>query len=529
MEDYLIKVAELVPENLRNTEVFLNIIDIFSSLISEEYDTAKTIKEAMDDLHYYNSDYTKLSYNVKIQKIKDLGFSYLLDVFELSDLELSNLLTFFTVIKAFKCRTEGFKLILDVFKVPYEYHTWDEVEPHEEMFTATLKLNLTPDSGNLTELAKKLMVLARNYTAPLTYVTIDLVEEIGYQNTYYSAGVNHSIVYDTFEITSDTYVDDSTDFQITIDTRLAYPENDPECVRFYYPLASSNYGNPVVIDWGDGIKETLSGGIYPYHDYQEPGVYSIKLKLLSENAATPRIYSAMEATDVSIRQSARKIISLDTPIKNYGSSSLYRAFYANSNLTSIHEDLFKGCSSVTDFRECFKDSGITELPQGLLSSCIALKNIQGMFYNTAITSIPENFFKNNKNISGIVNPFAYCRKLESIPADLYLIFENATSVDNCFNTCSSLNSIPSNLFSLGSKISDFSYAFFRCGALATIPEGLFSSNLKATNFSSTFRDCSSLGGKAPELWLTYPNARGRNCYENCLNLSNYNEIPDDWK
>ena len=33
MEDYIVKVAELVPENLRNTEVFSNIIDIFTDRI----------------------------------------------------------------------------------------------------------------------------------------------------------------------------------------------------------------------------------------------------------------------------------------------------------------------------------------------------------------------------------------------------------------------------------------------------------------------------------------------------------------
>ena len=257
MEDYIVKVAELVPENLRNTEVFSNIIDIFTSLVSDDYATSREIKQSFDDLHYFNSDYTKLSYAVKIQKIKDLGFSYLLDVFELSDLELANLLTFFTVIKAFKCRTEGFRLILDVFRVPYEYHTWDEVEPHEEMFTATLKLNLTPDSGNLAELAKKLMVLARSYTAPYTYVMIEVTEEICYQNTYFSAGFMHDLIYEPFEIGD--YITASSGFSMTIDTRLAYDEIDhSQNVRFYYPIATAGtYSNPVRIDWGDGNRETI--------------------------------------------------------------------------------------------------------------------------------------------------------------------------------------------------------------------------------------------------------------------------------
>ena len=492
MEDYIVKVAELVPENLRNTEVFSNIIDIFTSLVSDDYSTSREIKQSFDDLHYFNSDYTKLSYAVKIQKIKDLGFSYLLDVFELSDLELANLLTFFTVIKAFKCRTEGFRLILDVFKVPYEYHTWDEVEPHEEMFTATLKLNLTPDSGNLAELAKKLMVLARSYTAPYTYVMIEVTEEIGYQNTYFSAGFMHDLIYEPFEIGD--YITASSGFAMTIDTRLAYDEIDhSQNVRFYYPIATAGtYNNPVRIDWGDGNRETIRGGAYPYHDYAEPGEYTVILSLTDIDHVTPRIVvpsitsaSAGYEFPVEAMSTCKKITSLNTPIDKYGETTLEYAFTELTNLTYVTPSLLVHCGNVTTIAHAFEQ--IPKIPAGFLDGLASLRFADYAFYKFGGEKVPYGLFKRCLGVFSLTYAFAESPNLVEIESEFFS-FEgrsysvSASYLDYCFANCPKLSKLPEH----------FIYIYVVRGSVSA--DGIDSNWCTAGNIRlvNTFEGCKSL-------------------------------------
>lgn len=494
MEDYIVKVAELVPENLRNTEVFSNIIDIFTSLVSDDYATSREIKQSFDDLHYFNSDYTKLSYAVKIQKIKDLGFSYLLDVFELSDLELANLLTFFTVIKAFKCRTEGFRLILDVFKVPYEYHTWDEVEPHEEMFTATLKLNLTPDSGNLAELAKKLMVLARSYTAPYTYVMIEVTEEICYQNTYFSAGFMHDLIYEPFEIGD--YITASSGFSMTIDTRLAYDEIDhSQNVRFYYPIATAGtYSNPVRIDWGDGNRETIRGGAYPYHDYAEPGEYTIILSLIDVDHVTPRIVvpsitsaSAGYEFPVEAMSTCKKIVSLNTPIDKYGEKTLEYAFTELTNLTYVTPSLLVHCGNVTTIAHAFEQ--IPKIPAGFLDGLASLRFADYAFYKFGGEKVPYGLFKRCLGVFSFTYAFAESPNLVEIEPE-FLSFEKR---------------------SYSVRISYFDYCFANCPKLSKLPEHFIYIHVT-----------SHINAEGEPNWNTIGNIRLVNTFEGCKNIK---ELP----
>ena len=60
-----------------------------------------------------------------------------------------------------------------------------------------------------------------------------------------------------------------------------------------------------------------------------------------------------------------------------------------------------------------------------------------------------------------------------------------------------------------------------------IPDTVTFSTL--TNCSELFNGQSNLTGKAPRLWELAPNAIHTNCFKGCTSLSNYNEIPDDWK
>lgn len=187
MDEFLLKAQDYIPSSLRNTATFVNVAEIFDSLLSNSGESFRTNLQIYNDIMYFNKNVSKLSVEVKKAKLIDLGFDYLLTVFEPSDSELNGLLTFFNLIRALKARTEGLKLILSTFNIPYELVMWNETNPKGEIFTGTLRV--TSDIATSLDLVSKVQNLVRNYMAPLIYVTVESADEVAYQNMYFSSGV----------------------------------------------------------------------------------------------------------------------------------------------------------------------------------------------------------------------------------------------------------------------------------------------------------------------------------------------------
>ena len=70
--------------------------------------------------------------------------------------------------------------------------------------------------------------------------------------------------------------------------------------------------------------------------------------------------------------------------------------------------------------------------------------------------------------------------------------------------------------------------FENCISLKQIPADFFNNGTNITDVSSAFAGCTSLTGEAIDLWSA-GNIIGKNCYEGCTNLTNYEDIPDEWK
>lgn len=101
--------------------------------------------------------------------------------------------------------------------------------------------------------------------------------------------------------------------------------------------------------------------------------------------------------------------------------------------------------------------------------------------------------------------FLFNSKIQSIPQGFFTNCPNSTNFKDCFRGCSSLTSIPQTLFDACTKATDFSYCF---------------------------ADCTALTGTAPELWDTtkFPYVTAHEaCFRGCTGLSNYANIPADWK
>lgn len=136
-------------------------------------------------------------------------------------------------------------------------------------------------------------------------------------------------------------------------------------------------------------------------------------------------------------------------------------------------------------------------------SCLDLGELFGSCFKLT-GEIPENLFANCPNVNHFYKTFAFCQGLTgTIPEKLFINCSNVKSFNNTFSYCTSLTGISTNLFSNCQDID---------------------------SFQSTFYNCTGLIGIAPDLWNTHTKVIIKTaCFYNCNGLSNYNDIPPEWK
>lgn len=130
-----------------------------------------------------------------------------------------------------------------------------------------------------------------------------------------------------------------------------------------------------------------------------------------------------------------------------------------------------------------------------------------------LVKIAGTFLKGQHKLSTI-SFLCYQTLITEIPPNLLIDCENVTTAIQSFAVCKQLRSIPEELFRVSKKINDFRYCFQQDSAL--------------TGSTPTDED----GGK---LWERvgkpgYPSAiNATTCFYWCRGLSDYNDIPLDWR
>ena len=259
-------------------------------------------------------------------------------------------------------------------------------------------------------------------------------------------------------------------------------------------------------------------------------------------------------------------------------TSFQGTFSACSALTAIPENLFASNPAVTSFQDTFFGcKALTAIPTGLFANnpkvtifhgtfsyCSALKSIpEKLFANcpkvntffqtfagcSALKSIPENLFANNPEVTEFTGTFSACSALTAIPENLFASNPAVTDFGSTFSNCSALATIPEKLFANCPKVTSFSRTFLACKTLKSVPAGLFDNNRKVTDFGSRFyglfHNCSALTGESPYTVIdgqkvhlyeraNYPEhftapSNVQKTFRECYNLTDYNQIPSNWK
>ena len=225
-------------------------------------------------------------------------------------------------------------------------------------------------------------------------------------------------------------------------------------------------------------------------------------------------------------------------------------FWQCNQLQSIPENLFAGIHGAPAermFSGTFYNTALTEIPADLFAG-IQGAPADSMFYrtfsNTAVTSIPANLFgtlNGDGAPSMFERTFYECTNLTTVGGPLFS--GTLTPAENMFSgtfSNTALTEIPADLFAgiQGAPAEDmFDSTFYSCSELQSIPENLFAgiSGPAATDmFAGTFVFCFSLTGPSARtngqyLYEIWPDVSNLQTYMGATGLSDYDQIPSNWK
>ena len=303
---------------------------------------------------------------------------------------------------------------------------------------------------------------------------------------------------------------------------------DQEGMQIVLPIMDSykeqarNYD--FTVDYGDGTVVQVTGESDPdsRHIYSDVGEYEIKITGLCE-----------EFNFQSISDSKDMIIG----IKQWGAVGLKHInFLGCTNLEgNIPVPVKNSFVEITSFdglfTNCPKLSGI--IPENLFFNAPNVTLMSWLFNRCEelTGNIPERLFKYTPNITTVINAFAYTNLTGNIPEKLFFYNSKLEIFQDTFAGCKNLQgTIPESLFVNNTVAINFHGLFQKCtGLTGEIPQELFENTTKAEDFRFTFTGCTGIIGNAPELWKREGVIYSAQCFKDCINLDNYDEIPSSWK
>lgn len=305
-----------------------------------------------------------------------------------------------------------------------------------------------------------------------------------------------------------------------------------------------------------GLFDTLTKLSSPgfKNAFEASGIETIPAGLFAKNTSVTTGFEETFYRCESLR-------SIEGPIfaETSSVSSMTRTFLGCTALKEIPEGLFSPLAgSKTKFTGTFKEcTALETIPSGLFAdNTLATHFVETFRGCSALESIPENLLGENPKVTYVTDMFAGCTSLTAVPEDLFAGTPAITGFEGTFAECTSLESIPETLFSaIGTKTSSVTFAecFFKCSALKSLPAGLFDTVRRINYIDGCFYGCTSLTGESPYTVITdengeqtkvhlYERTKGddfiivpssssahADCFDGCTGLTDYDDMPSDWK
>ena len=337
---------------------------------------------------------------------------------------------------------------------------------------------------------------------------------------------------------------------------LVYEVSAGDTIELPYNTQIDNPTYNFQVDWGDNTE--ISTGITnsniaqeAIHTYQNAGKYEIKITGRYEVIDAYKVvypkgidklvevkqWGTTGLKNVDLSNCCYRLTKIATPTKGSFENLTYVTF-EHSNLEAIPDKLFMDCKNIKSFVRCFFScDNLTEIGDYIFKGCENVESFEETFYGSRINTIPENLFQDCVNVISFEDTFCES-EIGSIPKGL---FDNCTKVEDFSYTFAYTNitSIPEDLFENCKNVQTL-VGTFKLTPITSIPENLFANCdwNKVQSLANCFANCENLEGSAPELWLKGTNSEENNyqgipdglaCFTGCVNLDNYDEIPEYWK
>jgi hypothetical protein len=256
------------------------------------------------------------------------------------------------------------------------------------------------------------------------------------------------------------------------------------------------------VEWGDVTTNDFTSSITNTHSYAAAGVYTIKM--------SGHVH-AIDFYQYPGLGTPLLITAIKTPIWGInGMTTAVEMFKGCHNLTYFPANLFDYCPDITSFYDTFLE-------------CIN------------VTSYSTHLFGHQANITSFYAVFDQNEKLTNIESTVFSGRTNVTVASWAFAKCYDLKSIPSGLYDSFTKNTSFEYVHYRNYDVTNLPPMLFNTCTNVTTYAYGFYQCTNLLGHTPtnaaglKLWELTPEPTGTSCFYQCTNLSDYGDIPADWK
>ena len=279
------------------------------------------------------------------------------------------------------------------------------------------------------------------------------------------------------------------------------------------------------------------------------GIETIPAGLFANNISVSTGFEELFSNCVSLKKIEGPIFPESTSV-----SSLAYAFENCTALEELPEGLFDALAgSKTKFTATFVScSSLKTLPAGLFAKNTLATGFQGTFCGcSSLETVPADLMPAAEKVTSLKDLFAECSSLKTLPSGLFAGLPAVTSFEAAFADCTSLESVPEDLFSaVGTKTSAITFAecFMNCSSLRNLPAGLFDTVRRINYIDNCFDGCSSLTGESPYTMIgdqkvhLYERVKGDDfpivpssssahtkCFAGCTGLTDYTEIPTDWK
>ncbi|MGB7841148.1 MAG: hypothetical protein WBL21_00045 [Salinimicrobium sp.] len=299
---------------------------------------------------------------------------------------------------------------------------------------------------------------------------------------------------------------------------------DPASLAITLPVKDG--AHKFFVNWGDGSPEELIENFTEniQHVYPALGTYQVKMWGVCEaftfsnitNGPDGYVYppdnfklkAVISWGDLLFKKLDFHWCSnlVDLPLNEvpnlFYATSVNSLFYWCYKLTKVPECIFWNTPNTTDFSYLFVDTQLAEIPKLLFSRSISAKDFIGTFNGVDnFTEIPNQLFHSNPEARNFNDTFS--------------------------NNGEFLKTIPFDLFYKNPKAETFARVFDG-NDIQAIPSSLFANNPLATNFERAFYLNKNLTGPVPELWKR-EGSNGEECFYQCTKVSNYAQIPDNWK